>query len=159
MITVLIFVLIVYFSFSGLLIYRRFFKRISTSVDLSPQIFSPTLRLSRHILRRMWMDTWSALILCHAQMKMPAAQHVAFSLGGDRPPYILSFSGSIAERHVENLKVMRVVGGRRYRDACRDLTPDEVLLRQKVYNFFSGPGITLRSKLKRLFLLAYGQER
>jgi hypothetical protein len=75
-------------------------------------------------------------------MKMSSTQRVLFSLGDERLPYILGFTGHVAERHVENLKIMRVIGGRKYREACRELNSDEILLRQKVYNFFSGPGMS-----------------
>jgi hypothetical protein len=71
---------------------------------------------------------------------MSTSQRVAFSLGDNRPPYIIGFASAVAERHVENLKIMRIIGGRKYADACRELTSEEILLRQKVYNFFNGPG-------------------
>jgi len=67
---------------------------------------------------------------------------VAFSVGAQAPPYLVLFEGSLAERHVENLKIMRTVGAKRYIEACRELTPEETLLRQKVYNFYCGPGNT-----------------
>jgi hypothetical protein len=70
------------------------------------------------------MDTWSTLILCHPQLKMSATQRVAFSLDHDRPLYIIGFAGAVAERHVENLKIMRIVGSRKYAEACRELTSE-----------------------------------
>jgi hypothetical protein len=51
-----------------------------------------------------------------------------------------AFKGSVAERHVENLKIIRTVGAKKYIEACRELTSEESLLRQKVYNFYCGPG-------------------
>jgi hypothetical protein len=72
---------------------------------------------------------------------MSETQRVAFSLGRERPPYLLGFEGSVAERHVENLKIMRSVGGRRYVEGCKELSAEEILLRQTVYNLYSGPGM------------------
>jgi hypothetical protein len=137
LITVAILFLILYFSLSGLLISRRLRKRTFTTIDLSSQIFAANLHLPRHILRRIWMDTWSVLFLCHRKTKMKTTQPVIFH---NTPPYLLGFNGSIAERHVENLKMMRTFGSRKYIEACRELTTEETLLRQKVYNFFCGPG-------------------
>ena len=74
---------------------------------------------------------------------MDPSQRVAFSLNKNKSPYFIAFNGTVAERHVENLKTMRTIGARKYFEACRDLTPEETLLRQKVYNFYSGPGLTL----------------
>jgi hypothetical protein len=73
---------------------------------------------------------------------MSATQRIAFSLDYGSPPYIIDFTGSVAERHVENLKIMRNIGGRKYAEACLELSSEEILLRQKVYNFFNGPGIS-----------------
>jgi hypothetical protein len=116
-------------------------KRILTTIDLSPRIFSTNIHLSQQILRRVWMDGWSALLLCHENTKMDPTQQMTFSLGRDRPPTLLTFNGSVAERHVENIKSMRTIGAKKYIEACQDLSAEETLLRQKVYNFYSGPGI------------------
>jgi hypothetical protein len=87
------------------------------------------------------MDTWSALLFCSDNTKMNPTQRIAFPSSPDTPPYLLSFNGSIAERHVENLKTMRTIGAKKYFEACRDLSAEETLLRQKAYNFYNGPGI------------------
>jgi len=89
------------------------------------------------------MDTWSALLLCHSSTRMSPNKQVAFAPGTQAPPYLLLFEESLAERHVENLKIMRTAGAKRYIEACRELTPEETLLRQKVYNLYCGPGNTL----------------
>jgi hypothetical protein len=84
-----------------------------------------------------------------------------FSQLQDRPPHLLEFKGSVAERHAENLKIIRAIGAKKYIEACRDLTPGEILLRQKVYNFFNGPGalsLLLNPNLTRLLLLAFESE-
>ena len=65
---------------------------------------------------------------------------LAFSSSVQTPLHLIKFEGSVAERHVENLKIMRTIGAKRYIEACRELTPEETLLRQKVYNFYCGPG-------------------
>jgi hypothetical protein len=117
-------------------------KRIFNTVDLSSQIFSPNIHLSRQILKRIWMDTWSALLLCHTSTRMDPDKSVAFSAIAEAPPSLLLFEGSLAERHVENLKIMRTAGAKRYIEACRELTAEETILRQKVYNFYCGPGNT-----------------
>jgi hypothetical protein len=85
------------------------------------------------------MDTWTALLLCHPTTKK----------GGEKPPSITSspdwspqfnFSGAVAERHLENLKIIRSVGMTKFTEACHELSPEEILLRQKVYTLFCGPG-------------------
>ena len=72
---------------------------------------------------------------------MDSTQKLMFS--SDATPRLLGFKGSVAERHVENLKIMRTIGVKKYIEACQELTADETLLRQKVYNFYNGPGIWL----------------
>lgn len=115
-------------------------KRTFKTIDVCARIFSPNIHLSRQILRRIWMDTWSALLLCSDKTKMNPTQRIAFSSSPDIPPYLLCSNGSIAERHVENLKTMRTIGAKKYLRACRELSAEETLLRQKIYNFYNGPG-------------------
>ncbi|KIO16308.1 hypothetical protein M407DRAFT_232679 [Tulasnella calospora MUT 4182] len=47
---------------------------------------------------------------------MPKSQNLVFNEApsGDWPPYLMDFSGSPAERHVENLKILRDVGFDQY---------------------------------------------
>jgi len=116
-----------------------------TTIDICPEIFSPNIHLCRQILRRIWMDTWSALLLCSETTKIDPAQQIAFSPETYTPPYLISFHGSVAERYVENLKTMRRIGAKKYMEACYDLSGEETLLRQKVYNFYNGPGISLHN--------------
>src|SRR5271167_4276032 len=104
-------------------------KRTFTTIDLFPGIFSSNIHLSRQLLRRIWMDTWSALLLCHDSMKMDPSTNLAFSSSCDTPPYLLEFKGSVAERHVENLKTIRIIGAKKYIEACRGLSDEETLLR------------------------------
>ena len=87
------------------------------------------------------MDTWSALLLCHDSTKMDPSAKVVFSSSCETSPCLLEFKGSVAERHVENLKIMRIIGAKKYIEACQDLSDEETLIRQKVYNFYHGPGI------------------
>lgn len=91
------------------------------------------------------MDTWSALVLQHQNTAMTPRQKLRFVSGKDVPPTLATFEGRVAERHVENVKTMRSIGMKRYMEACRSLSPEEILLRQKVYNFFVGPGMLLQN--------------
>jgi hypothetical protein len=87
------------------------------------------------------MDTWSALLLQHEKTAMVPSQKLKFVGEEDVPPTLAAFEGRVAERHVENIKTMKRIGMKRYIDACHSLSPEEILLRQKVYNFFIGPGM------------------
>lgn len=109
------------------------------------------------------MDTWSALLLCHPSTKIQMKEDAAFSHGVQPPLYLPTFKGSVAERHVENLKIIRTVGAKRYIEASRELTVEETLFRQKVYNFYCGPGklppLNLNSLEIRFIGLRIGKSR
>jgi hypothetical protein len=87
------------------------------------------------------MDTWSTVLLQHENTAMEPCQKLRFACAKDVPPTLATFEGRVAERHVENIKTMRSIGMKRYIEVCRSLSPEEILLRQKVYNFFLGPGM------------------
>jgi len=137
---------IIYFSVSGLLLYRRFTKRLLNSIDLSPRIFSPTIHLPRHLLRRIWMDTWTTLLLVHHRTRPSQDKSISFVGGPDHLPQIREFSGSVGERHLENLKIMRNIGARKFRLQTQELSPEETLLRRKIYSFYSGLGNALMKR-------------
>jgi hypothetical protein len=79
---------------------------IAYSLDVSPS--------SKHLKQRIWQESLTTLLLAVPQCKMPSSQKLAFVDGDEdtseksTPPYLLHFSGSPAERHIENLKVCGV---------------------------------------------------
>jgi len=93
-------------------------------------VFSPRLDisfLSPHIKRRIWQESVTTLILTNSDCKIPSKQIMAFAQARDFefPPYLLGFTGSPGERHVENLKILREVGSSEYRRATALITgPD-----------------------------------
>jgi hypothetical protein len=134
---------VIYFSISGLLLYRRFTKRLFNSIDLSPRIFSPTIHLPRHLLWRIWMDTWTTLLLAHYRTGLSQDKSIYLVGGPDYQPQIREFSASVGERHLENLKIMRNIGARNFLLQTQELSPEETLLRRKIYSFYSGLGNAL----------------
>lgn len=93
------------------------------------------------------MDTWSALLLLHDLTKTDPSQQIRCSTTSSVPPYRLGLYGVVAERHMENIRTMKTIGAAQYIKACRQLNPEETLLRQKIYNFYTGPGYSLPSHI------------
>ncbi|ELU39241.1 hypothetical protein AG1IA_06731 [Rhizoctonia solani AG-1 IA] len=71
-------------------------------LDISPE--------SQHLQHRIWKESLSTLLLASPQCQMPTSQRLVFAEGievasqNPVPPYLLDFSLSPAERHIENLK-------------------------------------------------------
>ena len=78
------------------------YSALSSSINLSAT--------SPHLRRRIWQETISTLFLTSPECKIPVNQRMAFAISKDYqyPPYLLDFKGTPAERHVENLKVLRM---------------------------------------------------
>lgn len=70
-----------------------------SSIDLSPA--------SNHPKRRIWQEAVTTLFLTSPECGIPREQHMHYAQARDTefPPYLLSFTGTPGERHVENLKV------------------------------------------------------
>ncbi|KAG8948531.1 hypothetical protein FRC04_009741 [Tulasnella sp. 424] len=100
----------IYFAAVNLSCIRVLIKRITRRLDFN--IFSPRLNTVMHVNRRIYQESISILLLALPQCRMPPSQNLVFNeaFGGDWPPYLMDFSGSPAERHVENLKILRDVG-------------------------------------------------
>jgi len=115
----------IYFSLAGTSWMSHVFKRAQSRIDFSIDIFSPFLRLDTHVKRRVWQETLSALLLSGREYHMPLNQLVTFSVQDDCPPYLLAFQGTAAERHVENLKIIRSIGIDEYRNSVELMRGDE----------------------------------
>ncbi|PWN43949.1 hypothetical protein IE81DRAFT_287997 [Ceraceosorus guamensis] len=106
----------IYFSLAGTGWMEHLVKRAQSRIDFSIDIFSPALDLDKHVKRRIWQETLSTLLLCARPYHMRPGKVVAFSIADDWPPYMLWFEGSPAERHVENLKILKAIGSDTYRE-------------------------------------------
>ncbi|ODQ54346.1 hypothetical protein SAICODRAFT_70076 [Saitoella complicata NRRL Y-17804] len=139
-VSMVIYVFIGYYALSGVQFFDTLVKRFSNRVDVSiERIFCSRLKFPRQIKRRIWMDTWTAMLLCEDRTRMPEDEIVAFSQAASHPPYMLQFHGTAAERHVENLKLTRTIGLKAYKAACEPLAAETIALRRKIYNEFVGP--------------------
>ncbi|CAG8460586.1 482_t:CDS:2 [Dentiscutata heterogama] len=140
--------------------YQNFVKIIKKRLDFSINIYSPNLDFQKHIKRRIWQETWTTLFLTSERFKMEKDKIVAYSQSPYRPPYLLNFMGSVAERHVENLKIIRHIGIRRYTASLSPLPSSLVSLRTKILNNYVGPDMYyapefLNIKIKTCFGKAY----
>ncbi|BGP20057.1 hypothetical protein JCM10213v2_008192 [Rhodosporidiobolus nylandii] len=138
---VVLYSLNVYFAIIGIGFVQRFIKRSARRLDFSIDIFSPRIDLAKHLSRRIWQESLAALLLCAPEFAMPA-QKLTFTKDDD-PPYLLNFRGTVGERLVENLKILREIGLDAYTDAvaCRDLSPESRImqLRRIIQDRYTGP--------------------
>ncbi|GAA6008193.1 hypothetical protein JCM10207_000034 [Rhodosporidiobolus poonsookiae] len=133
----------IYFALVGTGYAQKLVKRFQRRIDFSIDIFSPRIDLSKHLSRRIWQETIAALFLCSPDFAMSAKQKLSFTKDDNLPPYLLGFQGSVAERFVENLKILREIGLDAYSDAVsyRDLPSDAPImrLRRLIQTRFAGP--------------------
>ncbi|KAF9510693.1 hypothetical protein BS47DRAFT_1395777 [Hydnum rufescens UP504] len=90
---------------------------VKASISFSPRLdISPS---SPHIKRRIWQETITTMILTHPDTRIPASQKMIFleAPESEWSPYLLGYQGSPAERHVENIKILRELGGVAYKIA------------------------------------------
>ncbi|KAG0221903.1 hypothetical protein BGW41_006422 [Actinomortierella wolfii] len=140
--------------------FQVFLKHLQRRLDFSLEIYNPRLNYAKHIKRRIWQETWTTVLLTAKAFKMPADKVVAYSQSPHRPPYLLNFSGTVAERHVENLKIIRQIGLRNYTRACKFLTPAILRKRSLILREYVGPDMyyapeLMASNVKTYFGKAY----
>ncbi|KAJ8083971.1 hypothetical protein PM082_002738 [Marasmius tenuissimus] len=137
-----------YFTIINLSITKRAVKRLTRRIDFSIDVFSPRLALSYpspHVKRRIWQESISTILLTSPECKIPSKQKMLFAQSRDSefPPYLLDFLGTPAERHVENLKILKEVGSLEYRKAAALMYgPDFERTRQleeEIQKHFTGP--------------------
>ncbi|KAF9123896.1 hypothetical protein BGW39_008610 [Mortierella sp. 14UC] len=152
--------IVVWFSIRQTQKFQVMLKQIQQRLDFSLEIYNPRLNYFKHIKRRIWQETWTATLLVEDSFKMPSDTVVAYSQSPHRPPYLLNFKGTVAERHVENLRIVRQIGLRSYSQACQFLTPAMVRKRTLILKEFVGPDMYyapefMTSNIKTYFGKAY----
>ncbi|KAF9436637.1 hypothetical protein BGZ76_003398 [Entomortierella beljakovae] len=157
---VLMCIIVIWFVIRQTQKFQVMLKQIQQRLDFSLEIFNPKLNYFKHIKRRIWQETWTTTLLVEESFKMPTDKVVAYSQSPHRPPYLLNFSGTIAERHVENLRIVRQIGLRAYSQACQFLTPAMVRKRALILKEFVGPDMYyapefMASNIKTYFGKAY----
>ncbi|KAJ7487562.1 hypothetical protein B0H11DRAFT_2013877 [Mycena galericulata] len=137
-----------YFTIINQSLMQQAVKRLTRRIDFSIDIFSPRLDISAHSLhtkRRIWQESITALFLTSPECRIPDKQPMEFSQARDSeyPPYLLEFAGSPAERHIENIKILREIGSLNYQRAVALITgPDYEwfkYLEGEIQHYFIGP--------------------
>nr|GAT44157.1 predicted protein [Mycena chlorophos] len=137
-----------YFSIINTSLMQNAVKRWTGRVDFSIDIFSPRIDLSSnsiHTKRRIWQEAITTLFLTNHDCRIPANQPMTFAEARDAeyPPYLLQFRGYPAERHVENIKILRELGPTSYHRAIALTTgPDYEwfkYLEGEIQQHFIGP--------------------
>ncbi|KAG8849341.1 hypothetical protein FRB96_000877 [Tulasnella sp. 330] len=88
-------------------------KPSTTTLLTGPVLYvldiSPT---SIHTLRRIHQESISAILLADPTCRMPTSERMVYTEApkSEWPPYLMEFTGSPAERHSENLKILSDVG-------------------------------------------------
>jgi hypothetical protein len=133
----------IYFALAGAGWMEHLIKRWQARLDFSIDIFSPALDVPKHIKRRVWEETLSTILLCGVSYHMPPDKVVAFATADEWPPYMLWFQGSAAERHVENIKLLKAIGIDAYRSWVEELRSERAQRWERaietIQTHFAGP--------------------
>ncbi|GAA5844290.1 hypothetical protein JCM9279_001756 [Rhodotorula babjevae] len=158
-VNVIVYSLNVYFTLIGLDVSQRLVKKVQRRLDSSIDIFSPVLDVSKHISRRVWQESLAALIMCSPDLAMQPSSRLDFSQDAQLPPYLLHFGGSVAERFIENLKILREIGLDTYADAVRDCescpNSETTRLRRQIELRHTGPDVYFRPEHSTLTISSY----
>ncbi|KAJ7225550.1 hypothetical protein GGX14DRAFT_421095 [Mycena pura] len=137
-----------YFTIINTPLMQKAVKRLTRRIDFSIDIFSPRLDISAysiHTKRRIWQEAITTLFLTNPERHIPVNQPMTFAQAreSEYPPYLLNFTGSPAERHIENIKILREIGSPNYHKAVALITgPDYEwfkYLEREIQENFVGP--------------------
>lgn len=105
----------IYYTIVSTNVVLHLIKRFQRRIDFSIDIYSPLLDFEKHVKRRVWEETLSIILLTGKEYRMPVGCVTAFSASEKWPPYLLFFRGTPAERHLENLMVLKEIGLEEYK--------------------------------------------
>lgn len=138
----------IYFSIVSTNIVAHKIKRLQKRIDFSLDIYSPNLDLEKHVKRRVWQETLSIILLSGKEYRMPIESVITFSASDTWPPYLLFFKNTPAERHIENLMILKAIGMDEYQAQLRAMATEhgqrlqEVMAR--IQEFHAGPDAYFR---------------
>ncbi|RKP11495.1 hypothetical protein BJ684DRAFT_21931, partial [Piptocephalis cylindrospora] len=170
-------VIIAYYILRGMNLPRVWFKRIFRRLSYEESLFSsPYLRgdeghekvkgageetreegeMRRRVRHRVWQESWAALILCLRELRLPRdlqkeGQLPFLESPSGRAPYLLAFEGTVAERFLENARILRHIGLRAYLRALQEdgkgsgQGEREARLRERVMDEIVGPDVYYRA--------------
>ncbi|GAA6064386.1 hypothetical protein JCM10212_002919 [Sporobolomyces blumeae] len=134
----------IYFTIISTQLLKRFVKQVRRRLDHSIDVFSPDLDVSKHITRRIWQETFSVLFLASSKFAMSPSTSLVFTQEDGLAPYLLNFRSTVAERHVENLKILREIGPKAYLRGL-DNSTEALALQRRLLHDFAGPDVYFRA--------------
>ncbi|SCV68132.1 BQ2448_253 [Microbotryum intermedium] len=158
-VNVVVYAINAYFALIGTQFAQRFIKRLQRRLDTSIDIFSPHLDLAKHLGRRVWAETISIILLAAPAYQMDKEVRPVFSVlertasersqGADHheglSPTLLGFRGSVAERLIECIKILRSIGIEAYvQELASDDNEGLVKVRARVFRDLTGPDVYYR---------------
>ncbi|KAJ1968787.1 hypothetical protein IWQ62_001032 [Dispira parvispora] len=104
-------IFIAYLTLLQLESFRRWIARIRRKLRLTQEVMEATVHDGLDILKeRLWQETWTALLLTCHEFRLSEKDEVSFSESSQRPPYLVDFKGTVAERHLENIRILGHIG-------------------------------------------------
>lgn len=166
-------IIIAYYILRGMDLPKVWVKRLLRRLSYEETLFvSPYLRgsegdegkeaarspeneegeMGRRIRHRVWQESWAAMILCLWELRLPRdlqkeGQLPFLESPSGRAPYLLAFEGTVAERFLENARILRHIGLQTYeRTLQMDRTGTghgerEAKLRERVMEELVGPDV------------------
>lgn len=106
LVTFCIYAFNIWFACISKTFFKGWMKILQRRIDFSIDIFSPHLDLSKHIARRIWQEAICTILLAAPDFSMPRNGSLDFAREPGCAPYLLAFTGTQAERLIENVKVI-----------------------------------------------------
>lgn len=133
--------LVLYYTLKNSSYWNKLLKRARSKLEFSPEIAHcdpGQVDWDRELCKRIWQETWTGLFLLADEFRLPENARMSFFESPSKPPYLLDFNGSVAERHLENLKIVRFIGIREYFSTISQTNSRLETLRRTIMNEFVG---------------------
>ncbi|KAJ1970566.1 hypothetical protein H4R35_005789 [Dimargaris xerosporica] len=139
-------IVILYLTLLQLECFRNFIHRARKRLRVTSALYGMDVVNGLELLReRLWQETWTALLLTCHEFRVPAGEQIAFSESLQRPPYLVQFKGSVAERHLENIRILQHIGAANYyRRVTEPPSPRMLELSRTITSYLVGPDMYYR---------------
>ncbi|KAI9227121.1 MAG: hypothetical protein DHS80DRAFT_17733 [Piptocephalis tieghemiana] len=151
-------IIIAYYILRGMDLPKVWVKRLLRRLSYEETLFAARSpeneegEMGRRIRHRVWQESWAAMILCLWELRLPRdlqkeGQLPFLESPSGRAPYLLAFEGTVAERFLENARILRHIGLQTYeRTLQMDRTGTghgerEAKLRERVMEELVGPDV------------------
>ncbi|CAH7686366.1 expressed protein, partial [Phakopsora pachyrhizi] len=143
-ISLMIYAVNLHFIFISTEKFRGFYMRMRRQIEIRGDLFSPEFNLCKDVKQRIWQEGICTIFFGLPIFGLDGIKTLEWSSENNEVPYLIEFNGTVAERMIENIKLLQYMGEEGFIGALTESlelrkSPTYEELINKIKNELTGP--------------------